>query len=451
MVQRVNNNSAFYLPRSNAFVTAADSSNVPPKPFVKFRNETSALAKKEVDIALWGKDNLKPLKWIELLSESNIAPQLLMTKVDFACGERLYTYTEDIQADPSTGEMKIIKVPVQAPPQLQRWLQGIKVEQLMRKRATDYYFSGNCFNQFVLARDPQKYGIAWIDHIDSCDARIEKINNNRRIDHFWVSDDWGNVVYSKKKKEENNTRRFKAFKESDPFKYFRTIYHSKIYWPGQKYYGVQPWHAAENWIGFANRIPVWMTSNIDNSYNIKYHIQYPQYYFDYTLDWSEEDRKKEEERVFQQLDEWLAGKGNVSKTFFSKMNFDPHTGKALDGWKITPIKNEIQDKAWVEAYKTSQGAMTSGWDINPSLANIPQEGKFAVSGSELRIAYQIHIALKVSAARAIMVEPLEVAYRVNQELGVPGFEIPDLKFGFINKNVVTLAESPAGITPENND
>lgn len=401
----------------------------------------------EINIAKWGKDNKKPLSWHKLLQESNIAPQLLMTKVDFACGERMFTYKEDLRYDEVTGDLKIVKVPVKIP-ELDLWLKTVQAEKIAKKRAIDYYFSGNCFNTFVLARDPERYGIAWIDHIDSMDGRAEVINkSSKRIEHYWISDDWTNPIYGKKETSENNTRRYKAFKKSEPIKYYRSVYHSKLYWPGHKYYGIQPWHSAENWIAFANTIPVWMNSNIENSYNIKYHIEYPASYFDYTLDWSEEDQQKEKERVFDQLDDWLAGKDNVSKTFISEIRLNEHTGMELAGWKITPIKNDIQDKAFVEAYKTSQGALTSGWDLNPSLANIPQEGKFAVSGSELRIAYQIHIALKVAAARAIMVEPLELAYQVNHDIGVKGFSDPEIKFGFVNRNVVTLADSPAGMTP----
>jgi hypothetical protein len=446
-VRWINRNAAV-LTRSGAVISMA---NLQPDwdPFPGRKTDTLHLpgAGKEIEIARWGDDNKKPLKWHQLLAESNIAPQLLMTKVDFACGERMFTYKEDLRFDEVSGELKLVKIPVKVP-LLDRWLKGLQTEKLMRKRAIDYYFSGNCFNRFVLSRRPEEYGIAWIDHIDSMDGRSETINKKtKRIEHYWISDDWANVIYDPKNTGDNNTIRYKAFRKSNPLKYYKTIFHSKLYWPGHKYYGIQPWHSAENWIAFANTIPVWMNANIDNAYNIKYHIEYPETYFDYTLDWPEEKAKKEKDRFFDEMDEWLAGKDNVAKTFFSDRPMNEHTGEQLEGWKITPIHNEINDKAFVESYKTSQGALTSGWDLNPSLANIPQEGKFAVSGSELRIAYQIHIALKVAAARAIMVEPLELAYQVNHDLGVPGFEDPEIKFGFINRNVVTLAENKTGTTP----
>lgn len=399
----------------------------------------------EYQIAPWGGDNLKPLNWLKLLAESNIAPAMLSTKVDFAVGERIYPYVEELRFDEATEQMRVIKRPVDMPPALKAWLKGIQYQKLLRARATDYYFSGNAFARMVPARDPERYGIAFIDHVDSCEVRSEQMKRGR-VNHYFVSSDWMRPVYNPEDREASNTVRYKAWSKSNPLAY-RSIHHSKIYWPGQPYYGIQPWHSASNWIGFANKIPVWMDSNISNSYNIKYHITYPSDYFSYTKNWSEEKAKKEEDRVFAEFDNWLAGEKNAGKTFFSRGKIDPMTGKLMDSWRIEPLKNDLKDSAWMDAYKTSQSALTSGWDINPALANIMNEGKFTTSGSELRIAYQLHIALKVPAARAIMVEPLELAYEINHELGVPGFEIEGLKFGFINKNVLTLAETSGGTSP----
>jgi len=314
----------------------------------------------------------------------------------------------------------------------------------MRARATDYYFGGNAFCRMVLARNPDKYGIAHIDHVDSTQTRSEMQNSDtRKIEHFFISADWLNPVYNQKSPLKGNTRKYKSFDENDPLKFFRSIHHSKIYWPGQVYYGVQPWHSASNWIGFANKIPVWMDSNITHSYNIKYHIEYPSNYFDEYKGLPPEEYQKERERVFDEMDTWLAGQKNVGKTFYSKRFKNPLNNQEYSEWKITPIKNDIKDEAFVKAYNSSNSAMTSAWGIDPSLASIQREGKFGGSGSEMRISYQLHIALKVQAARSIMVEPLEVVRDVN------GWD-PEVKFGFINKNVVTLAENSSGMTPNMN-
>lgn len=390
-------------------------------------------------VACWGIDNLQPLHLLKLLSESNINPQLLWTKVDFATGERIFTYKEDLKKDERSGELVIVKEPVRVP-EIEDFFRVIEVNKLMRARATDYYFGGNAFSRLVLARDPEKYGIAFIDHIDSTQARSELQNENTgKVDHFFVSSDWINPIYKPEKPIAGNMRKYKSFNSNDPLKYFRTIHHSKIYWPGQVYYGIQPWHGASNWIGFANKIPVWMDSNISNSYNIKYHIEYPKDYFAYMKGKSPQEVQAEKTRVFDEMDKWLAGQTNAGKTFFTGTFKHPMDGKVQSEWKITPIKNDIKDDAFVSAYTNSNSAMTSAWGIDPSLASIQRDGKFASSGSEMRISYQLHIALKVQAARSIMVEPLEIVQKVN------GWD-PEIKFGFINKNVVTLAESPAGIT-----
>ena len=438
----------YFGKRSGSIVTA-NGQFIPGNGFSSddyLKEDASIISLGDRNIVTWGEYNDKPIKLLQLLKDSNIAPALLSTKIDFAVGEKLYFYKEEIQFDEKTNGPKIIKRPF-LNERLSDWLEEIDAKTLIRKRATDYYFGGNVFSRIVLARDPEKYGVAYIDHVDACGARLEEISKkSRKIEHAYISDDWENPIYNQKDIAAGNTRRYKMFDPKNPLKSRVSLSHNKIYWPGQIYYGVQPWHSAHNWIGFANKIPVWMDSNISNSYNIKYHIKYPHDYFSYTKSMSKEDAKKERERVFDQVDRWLAGELNAGKTFYSKRILDPMTGKESSSWVIEPIKNDLKDKSFLEAYKTSQGALSSGWDLNPALANIPSEGKFTTSGSELRIAYQIHIALKTPAARSIMLQTLEDAYKVNHALGVPGFEEKDLKFGIINRNIVTLAENPAGMS-----
>lgn len=405
----------------------------------------------DIEIAPWGIDNLEPFRWLSLLHKNNIAPSLLNTQVNFALGERHYLYVEDLGYDEATDTMQVRRVPYRSEP-LEAWIRKLDKccpEKFFRRRAMDYYFSGNVFNRFVLARDPERGGIAYLDHIDSTQVRLERMSRGE-VKHAYVCDDWRTPIYDPSDRDRSNTTRFKTWRAYDPYRFYKTIYHTKIYFPGEVYYGRQPWHSATNWIGFANRIPVWMNSNIENSYNIKYHITYPEFYFDYLRDLPEREQREEQDRVFQEFDLWLAGHDNVSKTFFTKGKYDKLNGRMMDSWRIEPVKNDVQDRAWLDAYKTSLGALAAGFDVNPNLANIPAEGKFSTSGSELRIAAQLHQALKVQAARAAIVEPVERAIRINARMGIEGFDNPDVKIGFMSRNIVTQDVSRLGITPLSN-
>ena len=401
-----------------------------------------------VKIAPWGADNLQPLRWLKLLHENNIAPSLLNTQVNFAVGERHYLYVEELKYDEQTDTMQVKRVPYDSP-EVSRFISMLgngHPSKFFRRCATDYYFSGNVFTRMVTARNPEKYGVAFLDHIDSTQARLERMKKGR-VNHAWISEDWADVRYAPSDRDYSNTVRYKMWSPADPFKYYRSIYHSKIYFPGEHYYGRQPWHSADDWIGFANRIPVWMSANIDNSYNIKYHIIYPEYFFDYAKNWPEKKRKAEESRVKNEFDMWLAGKHNVGKAFYSKGKLDKYTGKMMDTWRIEPIKADINDRAFIDTYKVSQGALTAGFDVNPSLANIPAEGKFSTSGSELRIAAQLHQALKVQGAQAAITEPIEEAIRANFDQGIPGFTNREVKVGFVMRPVLTLDQNKAGMAP----
>ncbi len=395
------------------------------------------------EIAPWGRYNLKPLELLNMMANSNITPQLLTTLSDFAVGEGMFPYIE-VMKEVAPGQYDIMPQKVDVP-QVTSWLNNMDGMELMRKRATDYYFSGNMIANMIPARNPDRHGIAYVQHVDSLDWRSGTFGNkSRKVDFHYICDDWRMPVVSQ---EKNNVLRFNAWRKTDPFKWKQSLHHSKLYWPGQKFYGIQPWHAAKKWIVFANKIPVWMDANISNSYSIRWLVEWPENYFDYMAGKSEKQIEDEKDRVFKEMDDFLAGEENAGKAFYTRRkmaNPIQGTGEGAE-WVIKPLKQEIYDKAWLDTYKTTQGAMTSAFNVNPALANIPSEGKFAVSGSELRIAYQMHIALKVQAARELMVKPLMDAYRVNHSQGVVGFEIPDLKFGFVNRNIVALSEDKSGV------
>lgn len=396
----------------------------------------SAMRSHGFDVARWGTDNLKPYYLLKLLAESNISPQLIATSIDFALGDRWYLYREILEPT-DRGNVRVRIEPIENT-EIEDWLERTDVMKILRARATDHYIYGNAFAQFVLSRDAKD--IAFLNHIDASQARVEVIKN-RESEHVYQCPDWTRPSYAPNTPEEGNVRRYKMFNPKKPLQYFRSVMHSKHYWPGQTYYGVRPWHSASNWILFANKIPVWMRTNIENGYTIRFHVEYPSDYFDYITTEKPEEIQAEKDRVFDEFDAWLAGEKNAGKTFFSPVKFDPMTGKKGEGWNIIPIKPEILDEAFVKAYTQTNNAMTSSFGIDPSLASIQQEGKFN-SGSEKRIAAQLHQILRTPEARQIILEPFnEVIAKVN------GWG-RGVKIGLLNRNITTLDQDHSGLSQE---
>ncbi len=394
--------------------------------------------KNKFDIAKWGADNQLPLHWCALLEANNITPQLLTTKVDFAIGSGWYLYKEEIIYDETQGKAVRRKTPVRDP-QIEAFLKYIDANNIFRAMATDFYFSGNVFAKVILAREPSRYGIATVEHIDSSYVRAE-IMKKGKVQHYFLCNDWSKPTYNSSKLSESNVRKYKSFNKDEPFAYYRTIWHGKYYWPGHPYYGIQPWHSAFDWIDFANQILTWMKANIENSYSPKYHIQYPETYFAHLENLPEKEAEKEEEKVFNEMDDWLAGEKNAGKATYTSYSIDPLTGKDRATWKIDPLKVDQQDETYIKAWRTSNEALISAFGIDPTLANIVNDSKFS-SGSQKRIAAQVHEALYVSGCRLKIVELFEYIGRAN------GWD-EEVKIGFLGKNVVTLDQDKGGITEE---
>ena len=136
----------------------------------------------------------------------------------------------------------------------------------------------------------------------------------------------------------------------------------------------------------------------------------------------------------------LAGAENAQKTFFTSFKTDPQTGQSLAGWEIKAIPNDIKDEAYIKAFYASNVASVSSMGVDPALAGIQMEGRMPASGSDKRISYQLHEVLKNDEAREVMVEPLEIYRDAN------GYD-PEIQFGFLRRNIVTLAEDETGTRP----
>lgn len=405
-------------------------------PWARSYHENGKRVLDKLMIAPWGGNNLQPLYLLSLLAESNINAQLIYTKVSFAVAH-MYTFRWGWDADGNP-----IKIPFDPGPQINRFLNSRQIRHLMRARATDFFITGNCWVKIQLNRGATQ--IAGFEHVDASSARLGLMQKTtKRIPHHFVCADWAKPKWQQpeKKDEDQNIRRFQVFREEDPFRAYLSTHHSKLYWTGQPYYGIQPWHSGHQWIHYGNRMPVWMTANINKAHNIKYHIEYPKDYFAY-LDTefdTPKERKEEKARVFKIINDTLSGAENAQATFYSFFSVDKHTGKKLDGWSIKPISNDLKDDAFVKSFYASNVASVSAMGVDPALAGIQLEGRMPASGSDKRISYQLHEVLKTDEAREIMTEPLELWRDIN------GLD-PDMQFGFLTRNIVTLAEDSSGMS-----
>lgn len=190
-----------------------------------------------------------------------------------------------------------------------------------------------------------------------------------------------------------------------------------------KDYNPQPaWHGITRWLHIAGKIPRWILANIDNSINLKYHVEIPLEYFlkRHPVDAykTSKERNKaiqdDEASVYQKMDQYLAGEVNVNKAFYSKVALDDN-GKPLPGWKINVIANDIKDNAWLTAYGTAAMAITSGVGLSPSIGGqILPNGLGSGSGSDLREQFNFYMQVMTAQPRQTTLEPYEIIKRRNK-------------------------------------
>lgn len=438
-----------YLDRSGAMVMASSYAPIPENGFTNY-DTTSEHAKPvrsarvgtdDMPVAPWGGNNLRPNFLLQLLGESNINSALIYTKVSFAVG---HVYAYKWEMDPETGMQK--KVPFMPDDHIRRLMNSPRMRNIYRSRATDFYIHGSVWGMPLIERDGKEVK-GW-KHYDAFQCRLAiEDTETKEINFHYVSSDWKNPTFpkpgAKEKDPKVNVAQYPTFDPDNPFEYYQSLHHSKLYWSGQRYYGIQPWHSGYNWIFYANKMPVWMSANINRSFNIKYHIEYPETYFDYLKDQFDdpEQRKAEKEKVFKALDDLLSGADNAQTSVYTPYKIDSINNSEFAGWKIHPIKNDLKDDAFINAFEMSNHAMASAHGIDIELAGIAHQGKMPVAGSAKRISYQMHEVLKTQEARDIMLEPLMIMRDANSW-------DPDMHFDVMMRDIVTLDQDKTGITPD---
>jgi hypothetical protein len=379
--------------------------------------------------ALWSKwynpSNDFPSLALDVITKNNILFGVTDKKINFLSGQRVRLYREVIVEGKKRLDM-VEDATVQA------WLDANKVNELMHNRFMDDLWLGSNFVELVFNADGE---VASIRHLDATTCRSGKKNKfTGRIDNHFIGSNWEKPVYEPKAKGEerkkNNVRRVPAFDPTNPTKYPKAIIHTKRYMPGHPYYPLPYWWPTVEWFRLASKIPAWHSFGMDNGYNIRYHVQIPKSYLEQFPQGERELKKME---IRKDMDEFLSGAKNAGKSFFSTYS---NNGQLPDGWKIEPIDTKLNDEAYTSIFDNSNTAVASGLGMFPTLANLIV-GNSLGNASEMRIAYQIHMALDTPRPRQRQLELLYLIAKLNKW-------DPSLRFGFEDIEITKLDANPTG-------
>lgn len=383
--------------------------------------------------ARWGSDNKLPLNLMKLGYNNNLVPGSMDTKNQIALGDRLMFYYERYDDNG-----KVVKVPFEDT-ELEDWLEDIGAEDYLEEAIIDYDWYANFFAEFRFGRGSQQQVVRSIRCVEAMDTRSEvRSATTRRIMGFGVGD-WNN---SDKPKDLQYVR---AFDKDNPYKYPKAMMHLKKKSPGNPYYPLPSWIGAQEWVRHANKIPTWKTNNMDNALNMRWHIEYPERYFlnlypdgKFTRD----EREKKKQKMLDSIIDMLSGVSGTGKTFTSGFGVDKVTGKELPGWKLTPLKPEINHEAYSKDFEDSNSAIMSAMNVDPSLSGIIIPGGKLGSGSEKRLSHEFHAQVKTRFARKLLLKPLSTAMKISgfATRPVEGAErrvrlgLEDVKFTTLDKN-----------------
>ncbi len=435
--------SLYYLPKGAGLVSFGRGDTTPtPNVTNKGGNEGKDMriatrANQTVEIRSWGQNNLLPQEREALVLDNNIVPELIATKRDITVGGGLMAYRE--RWVDGARVIEEVEPPAEATAFFDRLPDlngGQTIHEYLMKSARSLMFHANTFTEMI--RETVGDKVATFRAIEARYMRPEKHDDFGRIRNWFWSGNWKDF-----RKKEYLPIAIPNYDRARAQKKF--IVHKMDDLLSDDYLGIPSWWGGRAWIEVANAIPIFHINNLRNGYTIRYHIEIPKdYFWDYTAPQQTEKQKtdaKEKETAAREaflarMDSFLAGAEQAGRAMYSTYELNKAAGTAFPGIKITPVNVDLKDKALLELFERSNEANISGQGVHPTLAAIQTQGKLS-SGSEIRNAFLMYVAIKTQVKRSILLDPINLVHRIN------GWD-PTVKWGFRDIEITSLDENPAG-------
>lgn len=371
----------------------------------------------------WGKNNLQPQEMLDLATANHIKPKLLTTEEEylFGTGPRVYRRVYDANGDET--------VKPSSHPMLNGFLDSFDSTAYMMRSANNLVYSANVFTSFVFT--PLRT-IASIACIDSTDIRAGVIDPkvSDQIQQYGICPDWSTSA-----SEKNPVTVVPAYRSRE-FQ-VRAIYHSMRQQMGQKYYAWADWWGTRNWTIVSNLIPLFHKAGLKNGYNIKHLVKVPKSYFN-SKGGSDEEIKKQQETLRDQLDSFFSGENNTDKSILTTYDVD-NSGRQFPGIVIETIGQTNSDEKYLKLDERANVNQAIGHGVLPALAGIGDGSNKGTSGSELLLTSQMHSALKTSIPRYLLLRPFDIVAYHN---GWPKDYFID--FGDVDLMAINQASKNAG-------
>ena len=363
----------------------------------------------------WGADNNLPNTVRNLLEKNNLGPGILDRKIGLLYGQGpalcRYRYENNERVQEWIEDEEI-----------QEWLDSWDYRRFIRECLMEYNHLKGVFVKYISARR-RRLGQPWIHSLEcmpSSDCRLEwPENDSRRIEdvrHILYGDFAGFT--------RQQYRLYPVFDRWNPAQYDTAIKYHSMRSFGRNFYAISSFYGSIPWMKDANNLPRIIEYLNKNMIAAAYIVHVPDTYWKRKEDLIKEKNPEiTEVGLSLKMDEYkrelardiadvMAGTSNVGK-FFMTVDFLDPDGHA-QSWKIEPIELNI-DK-YIEALSKistiADSSTTSGFGLNPSLANIIIDGK-GDSGSQMLYALKLFYGADTQIPEDICLEAINDSIRIN--------------------------------------
>lgn len=378
------------------------------------------------EIQQWGNDNLLPQRREALVRENNIIPQLLQTKRDILIGSGIVPFKKEFE----DGKSRITEL--EMPAEIEDWLEATDWDSFIMRSCSDLLMHANFFTEFIRTRDRKK--ISSISAKKAKHVRLKSQTESGNVTGAYWCGNW------KKASTKGYKPIYIPFDTSvRPGKFLKHYGDPLIDY--DEYYFDPAWWGGREWIELSNAIPEFHIANLKNGFNIRFHVKVPKDYFKQYSSESQvsnikpDDGKNKQaiadarQQLMDRINNWLAGQLNAGRAFFSSYRMSMKDGKEFGGIIIEPIKYDMKDEALIKLFEKSNEANMSSQGVHPTLANIQTQGKLS-SGSEIRNAFLMYVAIKTPVPRKQLLKPLNLVARTNgwfEKYNFKGFMFKDIE------------------------
>jgi hypothetical protein len=397
--------------------------------------------------AKWGRNNRYPQEVVDLNNQDTTSAACLAFKIKAHYGLGLQLYKKSFE----NGQEVKVPVSLSDYPEIEEFFWKSDMENYLQSIATDFEWWNWAVTELIPTGDGKK--IYAINRIPVVNTRMGIIDPRGKINEVHVSPDFpfsgGEVVTTKPIKIFDRLGYYDPRNTSKRIE--KSVYIHRQTSVDRTYYPLPAWHSNNKWLNTSLEISDWILSNLNNSINLKYHIEYPQEYFEMLCPADQYDTeaerlaamKAEKDTLFKSIDEYLAGTQNVGKfihTYTVRHQQDPTQELSF---KIKVMENKTNHEAYLPAFDTSAAAIANAHNAPLDLVGLSlSKGMGAGSGSNIRESFNYYMQLHVVIPRQTTLEALNLVKKINRWP-------EDVHFGFRNIVFQSVNENKSGYAVEN--